>query len=208
LEKTSKRLKQRLKGYLMARTPITPLSHSVPIVDPRTGTPSPQFLLLWQQLFGNESQTATNTEDAISLAEGASDDAIDAMAAAELAATSAAFDYLGFAASDETTAITVGTSKITLRMPYAFSLSSIRASVTTAPTGSTIIIDVNKAGVSILSTKLTIDIGEKTSVTAAVPPAISTTTFANDDEITIDFDQVGSTIAGSGVKIYLIGSRL
>ena len=41
------------------------------------------------------------------------------------------------ACSDETTAITTGTAKVTFRMPYAFTLSAVRASVTTAPTGST-----------------------------------------------------------------------
>ena len=38
--------------------------------------------------------------------------------------------------------------------------------VNAAPTSSTIIIDINKDGTSILSTKLTIDIDEKSSFTA------------------------------------------
>lgn len=111
------------------------------------------------------------------------------------------------AASDETTAITTGTAKTTFRMPYAFTLTAVRASVGTAPTGSTIIIDINEAGSTILSTKLSIDAGEKTSTTAASAAVISDTALADDAEITIDFDQVGSTIAGAGVKVYMIGSR-
>ena len=71
------------------------------------------------------------------------------------------------AAGDETTAITTGTAKVTFRMPYAFTLTAVRASVTTAPTGSTILIDINEGGVSILSTKLTCDANERTSTTAA-----------------------------------------
>jgi hypothetical protein len=110
------------------------------------------------------------------------------------------------AASDETTAITTGTGKVTFRMPYAFTLSAVRASVTTAPTDAAIIIDINEAGGSILSTKITIDATEKTSTTAAAP-VISDTALADDAEITIDFDQVGSTIAGAGVKVALIGTR-
>jgi hypothetical protein len=31
--------------------------------------------------------------------------------------------------------------------------------------------------------------------------------LADDAEMTIDFDQVGSTIAGKGVKVILIGHR-
>jgi hypothetical protein len=36
---------------------------------------------------------------------------------------------------------------------------------------------------------------------------ISDSSLADDAEMTIDFDQVGSTIAGAGVKVWLIGTR-
>jgi hypothetical protein len=114
---------------------------------------------------------------------------------------------IGIACSDETTAITTGTAKATFRMPFAFTLTEVRASVTTAPTGSTIIIDINEGGSTILSTKLSIDASEKTSTTAASAAVISDASLADDAEITIDFDQVGSTIAGAGVKVWLVGYR-
>ena len=113
----------------------------------------------------------------------------------------------GIACSDESTAVTTGASKVTFRMPYAMTLTSVRASVTTAPTGSSLIIDINEGGASILSTKLSIDAGEKTSTTAASAAVLSDTSLADDAEITVDFDQVGSTIAGTGVKIWLLGTR-
>src|SRR5690606_31389754 len=111
------------------------------------------------------------------------------------------------ACSDETTALTTGTAKATFRMPYAFTLTAVRASVTTAPTGSALQVDINEGGTSILSTKLTIDAGEKTSTTAETPAVISDTALADDAEITIDIDVVGSTIAGAGLKVVLIGYR-
>lgn len=112
------------------------------------------------------------------------------------------------AASDETTALTTGTAKVTFRMPYAFTLTAVRASVTTAPTGASLLtVDINESGTTILSTKITIDASEKTSTTAATPPVISDTALADDAEMTIDIDQVGSTIAGAGLKVYLIGKR-
>jgi hypothetical protein len=111
------------------------------------------------------------------------------------------------AASDETTALTTGTAKVTFRMPYAFTLTEVRASVTTAPTDATLNVDINEGGVSILSTVLTIDSGEKTSTTAATPAVISDTALADDAEITIDIDQVGSTVAGAGLKVTLIGTK-
>lgn len=111
------------------------------------------------------------------------------------------------ACSDETTAITTGTAKATFRMPFAMTLTAVRASVTTAPTGSTILIDINETGTTVLSTKLMIDASEKTSTTATTAYVISDSSLADDSEITIDFDQVGSTIAGAGVKVTLIGVR-
>jgi hypothetical protein len=112
------------------------------------------------------------------------------------------------ACSDETTALTTGAAKVTFRMPYAMTLTSVRASVSTAPTGAALQVDINETGSgTILSTKLTIDAGEKTSTTAAVPAVISDTALADDAEITIDIDTVGSTVAGAGLKVYLIGTR-
>ena len=118
-----------------------------------------------------------------------------------------ALETIVIAASDETTALTTGTAKVTFRMPFAMTLTSVRSSVTTAPTGATFIVDINEGGSTILSTKLSIDASEKTSTTAASAAVISDATLADDAEITIDFDQVGSTIAGAGAKVYLIGYR-
>ena len=110
------------------------------------------------------------------------------------------------AASDETTALTAGTAKITFRMPRAVTLTSVRASLTTAQaSGNIFTVDINEGGTSILSTKLTIDNTEKTSTTAATPPVISDTTLADDAEITIDIDQIGNGTA-TGLKVMLIGT--
>ncbi len=112
------------------------------------------------------------------------------------------------ACSDETTALTTGTAKVTFRMPYAFTLTDIRASLTTAQTsGNIFTVDVNESGVSILSTKLTIDNTEKTSTTAATARVISDTSLADDSEITIDIDQIGDGTA-KGLKVYLIGTKV
>jgi hypothetical protein len=115
-------------------------------------------------------------------------------------------EVLMFAVSDETTSLTTGTDKITFRMPFAMTLTSCRASVTTAPTGSTIIVDIEESGTTIFSTKLTIDATEKTSTTATTF-VFSDSSLADDAEITVNIDQVGSTIPGAGLKIALIGTR-
>jgi len=113
-----------------------------------------------------------------------------------------------FSLSDETTPLTIGTKKITFRMPYAMTLSSVRSSVAIAPTGSSVVVDINQSGVSILSTELSIDDGAKTSTTSTTPAVISNNALANDAEITVDIDQIGSTYAGAGLKIVLIGDKI
>lgn len=115
-------------------------------------------------------------------------------------------EVLVIACSDETSDITTGTGKVTFRMPFAMTLTEVRASSNTGP-ASTLTIDINESGVSILSTKLTFDATEKTTTTASTPAVISDTSLADDAEITIDFDTVGSGPTGNGVKVYLIGYR-
>ena len=115
------------------------------------------------------------------------------------------FTPLLIAASNETTALSTGTAKFTFRMPGAFVVTGVRASVGTAPTGSVLTVDINDGGTTILSTKLTIDATEKTSTTAATPAVVSDTALADDAEITVDIDGIGSTIAGAGLKVYLLG---
>ena len=112
-------------------------------------------------------------------------------------------DWFVIAASDETTNLTTGTNKVYFRMPYAGTLLAVKATVNTAPTGSTLICDINEDGTSVLGTKLSIDASEKTSDTAASAATITDSALANDAEITIDIDQVGSTVAGLGLKVYL-----
>jgi hypothetical protein len=110
------------------------------------------------------------------------------------------------ACSDETTAITATTNKITFRAPQAMTVTAVRASLTTPQTsGNIFTVDIHKNGTTILSTKITIDNGEETSVTAATQPVISVTSIADDDEITVDVDQIGDSTA-KGLKVAIIGS--
>jgi hypothetical protein len=110
------------------------------------------------------------------------------------------------AASDEATTLTAGTSYVTFRMPFAMTLTSVRASLTTASTSGAVTVDINEGGATLLSTKLTIDQDEKTSTTAATPAVISDSALADDAEISIDVDGAGT--GATGLKITLIGTRV
>ena len=111
------------------------------------------------------------------------------------------------ACSDETSDLEAGTVS-TFRMPYSYTISEVRASLTTAATGGTLLtVDINEAGTTILSTKLTIDASETTSTTAATPAVISDSALADDAQMTIDIDAIGSTNTGKGLKVYIIGNK-
>jgi len=118
-------------------------------------------------------------------------------------------EYL-VACSDETSLLTVGAAKVTFQAPINFRLTGVSASLNVAPTGSNLIIDINNNDNSVLSTKLSIDATEKTSLTASTPAVIDTNyrDFNKDAQITIDIDQVGATVAGRGLKTTLLGERL
>jgi hypothetical protein len=108
------------------------------------------------------------------------------------------------AVGDETTTITTGTAKVTFRMPCAVTLTSVRASLNTVSSSGIPTFDINEAGTTILSTKLTIDANEKTSTTAATAAVISDAALADDAEMTIDIDVAGT--GAKGAKIWLIGT--
>lgn len=106
--------------------------------------------------------------------------------------------------SDESTALTTGTAKLTMRAPFAMTLTNIpRASLNTVSSSGTPTVDINLNGTSILgANKLSIDANEKTSVTAATATTLATTAIAADDEITFDIDTAGTGAKGLKVILY------
>jgi hypothetical protein len=116
--------------------------------------------------------------------------------------------FIAIACGDETTVLTAATDVATFRMPYAMTVTEVRASLTTAGTGAALVtVDIHESGTTILSTKITLDASEKTSTTAATAPVISDSALADDAEITIDVDQIDTDNVAAGLKVYLIGTR-
>jgi hypothetical protein len=113
---------------------------------------------------------------------------------------------LFFNCGDETTDLTTGTV-LTFRMPFAFTLDAVRAHVTEAPTDADLEVDLQEEAVSVLSTVISVDGGETSSEDSADPAVISDSSLADDAEMTVIIDQVGSTNPGKGLKLWLIGRR-
>lgn len=107
------------------------------------------------------------------------------------------------ALSTEGGALATGDAIVTFRAARAMTITAVRASLGTASSSGDVTFDLNVNGASILSTKVTIDESEKTSVTAATPAVISTPAVADDDEFTVDIDGAGTGAAGA--KLTIIG---
>jgi hypothetical protein len=124
---------------------------------------------------------------------------------------------MGIALSDETTNITTGTAKVTIRAPFNMIINAIpRATLATVSTSGDPTVDINVNGTSILgANKLSIDANEKTSTTAATATTRATAShtgwtgtasspnyqISDDAEITFDIDVAGT--GAKGLKVYL-----
>lgn len=79
-------------------------------------------------------------------------------------------------------------------------ISKVRLAIGSAPTGSSVIIDIHKNGVTMFTTQ-----GNRPTIVASATSGVSITpditTLAEGDVLTIDIDQVGSTLTGTGLAI-------
>jgi hypothetical protein len=109
------------------------------------------------------------------------------------------------ACSDQTTDLAAANGVATFRAPHAFTLTEVRASINTTSSSGDVVVDVNKNGATVLSTLVSIDQGEKTSVTGSPAAVISDDAIGDDDEITVDIDNAGT--GAKGLIVTLIGYR-
>lgn len=97
-----------------------------------------------------------------------------------------------------TLVVGAGTSRLPIHR--AITITNVRMTINTAPTGASVIVDVNKNGTTIFTTQSnrpTIAISGNSDL-SSVPDI---TTAAAGDYITVDVDQIGSTIAGANMVL-------
>ena len=104
---------------------------------------------------------------------------------------------------NETTTICTGNGQKEFQMPYCFTLDEVYATVATTSSCGLPSIQIQQNALDILSTAITIDVGEKTSRTAVTPPVIADNTMDINGVITFDLDAVGTGV--TGLVIYLVG---
>lgn len=96
--------------------------------------------------------------------------------------------------------LTTGNGTSRKYLQYAGDIVAVRASVGTAPTGASILVDVDKNGTTVFTTQTnrpTILASTFTDDTTVIQAG----TFAAGDYIRVDIDQIGSTIAGSDLVV-------
>ena len=122
------------------------------------------------------------------------------------------FDTIIASASDEATPLTLGGPKTTFRAPYPLDMTEgyVRISLTNAPTGAALIVSLLMNDAAFFTTPVQIDSGMKTSVGSVVTAVIDPTKLSvpDDAEFQVFIDQIGSTYAGSGLKVAVTGKKV
>ena len=107
----------------------------------------------------------------------------------------------------KTGALTVTTGSQRLPIDGTYTIVGTRLMAGTAPTGAALIVDVNKNGTTIYTTqgnRPTIADGANAGGPGATPDV---TTLAAGDYLTVDIDQIGSSVAGSDLTVSVIVSK-
>jgi hypothetical protein len=106
----------------------------------------------------------------------------------------------------QTGVLSVFTGAIRYRFPFAATILGITSAVNTAPTGASLICDVNKNGTTVFTTqgnRPTIAASGTASHTGTSEAVPDVTAIAAGDYLTVDIDQVGSTVAGSNLSVFI-----
>jgi len=119
------------------------------------------------------------------------------------------YDCIIAAVTDNSSPIAVGRLVETWRAPYALDLTLgyIRCSLIDAPTGADFIVDVHMNGATLFSTFLHVDAGTKTTVGSATPAVLSVLYIPDDAEFEVYVTQIGTIIAGVGLKVSITGIK-
>lgn len=88
-------------------------------------------------------------------------------------------------------------------LPWAGTIIKAYATVKTAPSGASILVDINKNGITIWSTQAN-RLAIASGTTSGTQTSFNTTAVAENDVITMDIDQVGSSVAGEQLSVELL----
>jgi hypothetical protein len=111
------------------------------------------------------------------------------------------------AASDESTALTVGTAKVTWWVPYNFTMTEVFIANGTVSSSGAVQGDMKQNGTTVFSTKPSVGAAQNTSLTGSgsVIAVLSITALTKGDKMTCDVSTAGTGAAG--LKFIVVGHR-
>ena len=143
-------------------------------------------------LLANGGVTITSNDGSITITKVSSN--VDLSVTSAVATTAPVmFSHVGPAVT--------GTGVSRVPLPAAATIGGVIATANTAPTGQSLIFDVNKNGTTIFTTQANrpaIAAGTNSTSLAAIPDV---TALATGDYLTVDIDQVGSSVAGADLVV-------
>ncbi len=101
-------------------------------------------------------------------------------------------------------AVSAGKHRLYNDTGVTLTIRAVRATLGTAPTGAAVIVDVNKNGTTIFTTQShrpTVAISGNTSGKVT---NMDVTTLADGDYLTVDIDQIGSSVAGADLTVQIL----
>lgn len=110
--------------------------------------------------------------------------------------------HFQFALGDQINTMGTGVAVFTTRLPSCV-IQDVRGSLKHASSSGKPTFDIKINGTSIFTTKLTIDVNEKTSTSAAVEFDINDGTVADDAEVTFNIDAAGTGAIGPMITLYV-----
>lgn len=110
---------------------------------------------------------------------------------------------IAFFAAEGTLSVKTGKGRLG-PWPFPITILGVSAAVNTAPTGAAVVIDINKSGTTIFTTQGNRpQIAASAFATAAEVTTMDVTAVAAGQYLTVDIDQIGSTIAGADLTVLL-----
>ena len=115
---------------------------------------------------------------------------------------------MSYASSDATTPLVVATNIGGMFAEFDMTLQSLFAGVSVfGSTSGVTTLMIQKNGVDMLSTAITIDFGEATSLTAVVAPVISVSSILKGDRISTNVTSISGGATEAGLQVTLNGIR-
>ena len=157
-------------------------------------------------LLGNGTSGITNTgviaDNTFIVGNGSGAPSLETGATARTSMGVSRLESFIIAASDETSIITAGDNKVRFAMPYAFTVTEVKAHLNTASSSGNVHIQVTEAGASNSITSAVVNLG---TGTAAATTSFADSSLAEDAIIGVNIESGQAGTGAVGLKVTILG---